>query len=155
MGYWAYFNQLATRLKRKGFWLYTGLIFGSFVYLWYTIGHLPPPPRDPRPKLKMDTVQAKLERRRRASVDSTDCKLKPEVGLSKLHKVQSTDEPHVVDTWSRPQLYRYLHDERIFPPLETNLEDLRGQVKELYDKDTQHMSWVPSPSVSTKYIVAL
>ncbi|MCH0629117.1 hypothetical protein JNB11_03975 [Kocuria palustris] len=137
MKVWLSWNQFLNRWRRKGFWLYTALILGSFAYVWYSIGHLPPPP--PAPQKKPKKGMERLSRQRRNSVEIT-LKRHPDNQLSQLHEQQLQKEPHVVDTWSRKQLTRYLHDERIYPPTDLPLDDLRAKVRDLYDHDMQHMS---------------
>ena len=50
--YYTPLDRFINKFRRKGFWLYTGLITISLLYMFYEISHLPdiPPPELPPPE---------------------------------------------------------------------------------------------------------
>jgi len=62
----------------------------------------------------------------------------------KLHqdpyKSVTSKGDHIVDTWDKHQLFDYLHNQRIFPDVDEDLETIRQHVKQMYDESNQHLS---------------
>lgn len=51
-----------------------------------------------------------------------------------LETLTQSQKNHIVYTWSKKELFSYLFDAKIFPDLDDDLDIIRNQVIEVYDK---------------------
>lgn len=60
--YYTPIDRLLNKLKRKGFWLYTGLVCFSLFYLFYEVSNLPSLPPPPPPTQDPKNLKKSLKR---------------------------------------------------------------------------------------------
>ncbi|KAK6454962.1 uncharacterized protein RJT20DRAFT_53981 [Scheffersomyces xylosifermentans] len=127
--YYTPFDRFFNKFKRGGFWIYSGLIVASTLYLIFSLSRLPsiPPPPKRKPKLpETDETVAKVEARKEA--------IKEAVKEAVAEQQQPVPEnAHIVYSWSRRELYSYLMNERIYPDVDDDLNTVRNKAIVIYD----------------------
>ncbi|KAK6200175.1 uncharacterized protein RJT21DRAFT_114604 [Scheffersomyces amazonensis] len=163
--YIRYFTPLETlinKIKRHGFWLYSGIIIVSTVYLIFSVSTIPAiPPPPPKKKKRIEDVKDKKLDTNGSDIDSSRSKLlnghengtkryspikteddivnieqnqRPgEVTKQESNEEETSSNKHVVDTWSKRELYRYLFEQKIFPEINEDITLVRKRAIEIYD----------------------
>ena len=137
--YYTPIDRFINKLRRKGFWLYTGLITVSFVYVIFSISNLPslpppPPSSSPTSKRKKDKMVSKSTKERIENEDEVE--LGPSDPVVPLEQTHSND--HIINSWSKRQLYQFLFEEKIYPDVDEELNTIKKQVIEIYEFKKQH-----------------
>lgn len=82
--YYTPLDRFINKFRRKGFWLYTGLITISLLYMFYELSHLPDiPPPPPPPSLSQDRSKRKARTVKKKEITTTD----PNTGVAKVEEV--------------------------------------------------------------------
>lgn len=97
--YYTPIDRFINKLRRKGFWLYTGLITVSFVYVIFSISNLPslpppPPSSSPKTKRKKDKMVSKSTKERIENEDEVE--LGPSDPVVPLEQTHSND--HIINS---------------------------------------------------------
>lgn len=81
--YYTPLDRFINKFRRKGFWLYTGLITISLLYMFYELSHLPDIPPPPPPSLSQDRSKRKARTVKKKEITTTD----PNTGVAKVEEV--------------------------------------------------------------------
>lgn len=146
-------DKFLNKFKRKGFLLYTGLVLASTVYMMYSVSNLPEVPKERESKKGKKTKKnvkgrdnGKKTTRTAKPGDTPGAEPGTEPGAKKgtnsfpktheipLETLTQSQKNHIVYTWSKKELFSYLFDAKIFPDLDDDLDIIRNQVIEVYDK---------------------
>ncbi|CAI5759344.1 unnamed protein product [Candida verbasci] len=148
-------DKYLNKAKRKGFWLYTGIILVSLGYIMYEISNLPELPPDPKDK-KNETIKEEKEEKegkekkqdhviesipRRKSTHA-EIEQEEEVDLGPSNPIipidQTHEDDHIIYKWSKKKLFQFLFDNKIYPDVSENLIVIRKQVVEIYEIKKQN-----------------
>ncbi|KAL6451993.1 hypothetical protein SBY92_003302 [Candida maltosa Xu316] len=90
----------------------------------YSISNLPaiPPPPSPRKQQKKKTKKERIEKEEEVDLGPEN----PAIPIDQSNN-------HVVNSWSKKTLYKFLFHEKIYPDVDEDLELIRKQVIEIYD----------------------
>jgi hypothetical protein len=146
-------DKFLNKFKRKGFLLYTGLVLASTLYMMYSVSNLPEVPKEreskkgkKKKKVKgRDNGKGKTTRTAKSGdIPGVEPGTEPgaQTGTSSFPKshdipletLTQSQKNHIVYTWSKKELFSYLFDAKIFPDLDDDLDIIRNQVIEVYDK---------------------
>ncbi|KAI5958563.1 hypothetical protein KGF57_002408 [Candida theae] len=82
--YYTPLDRLINKFRRKAFWLYTGLVTISLLYMFYEISHLPTlPPPPPPPPSSSNASRRKARQVTTKEITTTD----PKTGVLKVEEV--------------------------------------------------------------------
>lgn len=139
-------SRYLTKVKRKGYLIYVGIVVASLIYVMYSVSNLPtvgPPPKDSKDgkvikKQKKGTANTSNDKK-----DKKDKKDKNTDITLDLHEELNTtlteDEVTLkVKTWSKRELYGYLIQEKIYLDINADIEDVRRQVVQVYLAKQNH-----------------
>ncbi|KAK6463090.1 hypothetical protein DFJ63DRAFT_312415 [Scheffersomyces coipomensis] len=129
--YFTPFDTIFNKFKRHGFWIYAGIIVASTVYLIFSPSHFPalPPPPSPSPKKSKPSIQPLAKVEESTSIQSNN---RPNVQ-------KNGDKPaHVVDTWTKRDLYRFLFKQKIYPEINEDITVIRSKVIAIYDSQLKN-----------------
>lgn len=146
-------DKFLNKFKRKGFLLYTGLVLASTLYMMYSVSNLPEVPKER--ESKKGKKKKKVKGRDNGKGKTTRTAISEDIpgvepgtepgaqtGTSSFPKshdipletLTQSQKNHIVYTWSKKELFSYLFDAKIFPDLDDDLDIIRNQVIEVYDK---------------------
>lgn len=108
MAYYTKIDRSLNALKRKGFFVFTGIVVASVAYSMYLIGNLPDLNEEDKTKTKSK-------------------------GPKKGPKKES-EGTHPTDSWSKSQLYAYLTTSKVYLDVDAEVDVVRKAVRVLYDK---------------------
>lgn len=155
-------DRFMNRFRKKGFWIYTGIILGSVGYILYEISRLPeiPAERTGRSKKKLtDTATVEVTEEVWTKLDcDKQIPRSSQLGAAKIDqdhddnntvknengkveekngKVEEEEEeekePHPTDAWTKRQLYEFLFNEKIYPDIHEDICIIKRQVRGIYD----------------------
>ncbi|RLV96210.1 hypothetical protein JA1_000286 [Spathaspora sp. JA1] len=113
--YYTPLDRFINKFKKKGFLLYSGIILLSVGYVMYELSHLPQIPPERKKKLNLD---------KEIKSNSPD---KDELSI---------DHSHEINSWSKKQLFEYLHKQNIYPDIDEKITTIRRMVYEIYERQT-------------------
>ncbi|RCK58991.1 hypothetical protein Cantr_07191 [Candida viswanathii] len=119
-------DRFINKFRRKGFWLYTGIILFSFGYIIYSLSNLPDIPPEKKRKRKMLPKSTRKEIEQEEEID-----LGPSEPAVPLEQSHSND--HVINTWPKRKLFEFLFNEKIYPDVEEDLSLVKKQVIEIFE----------------------
>lgn len=123
-------DRFLNRFKRKGFYLYSGLILVSTLYVMYSISNPIDKDREQK-RLREERKKEREEKREQRKLKDRKAKTKrteTDIELDTLAR------DHIIHTWTKKQLFSYLFEQRIFPDIDDDLDIVRSQVIDIYDK---------------------
>lgn len=109
MAYYTRIDRSLNVIKRKGFFVFTGIVVASVAYSMYQIGNLPD-----------------LNEQQEKSKGKDKAKTKKSSGAK--------SEPHPTDNWSKSQLYAYLTTSKVYLDVDAEVDVVRKAVRVLYDR---------------------
>ncbi|ABN66074.2 predicted protein [Scheffersomyces stipitis CBS 6054] len=134
-------DRLINRIKRKGFWLYSGLIIASTLYVIYSISNLPSIPAEPKrhvelPKdkdtkvtkdVKKEAKGVKTESIAPREINPEPIKPEPQV------KPEPQSSSSIVRSWTKRELFAYLVSNRVYPDVDEDIDAVRQKAIEIYE----------------------
>ncbi|CAH2355170.1 hypothetical protein CLIB1423_22S01332 [[Candida] railenensis] len=149
MKYYSAIDRFFNKFRKKGFLLYATLVIAATAYSFYSISNLPDvkeleqlkEQKRKKEQLKKSETdkkkEVKAEEEEEEQKDAETKKLKESESPSKKSSSLFVDEElskdhSKIDNWSRRELHSYLSRHKIYPDLDTSLEDLIEQVKVIY-----------------------
>lgn len=138
-------SRYLTKVKRKGYLIYVGIVVASLIYVMYSVSNLPtvgPPPKDSKDgkviKKKKGTANTSNDKKDKKDKKDNNTDITLDLH-EELNTTLTEDEVTLkVKTWSKRELYGYLIQEKIYLDINADIEDVRRQVVQVYLAKQNH-----------------
>lgn len=139
-------SRYLTKVKRKGYLIYVGIVVASLIYVMYSVSNLPtvgPPPKDSKDgkvikKQKKGTANTSNDKKDKKDKKDNNTDITLDLH-EELNTTLTEDEVTLkVKTWSKRELYGYLIQEKIYLDINADIEDVRRQVVQVYLAKQNH-----------------
>lgn len=155
MKYYSPIDRFFNRFRKKGFLLYAGIVIVATAYSFYSISNLPDVNKLKELEEKKREQQLKKQQHQQQQKDGKKNYDVQKEGKKEQDKQEDGKKNHddekkrsalfveeellkdknEVDNWSRKELHAYLSRHKIYPDLDTSIQELKEQVKVIYYED--------------------
>lgn len=138
--YFSAIDRFLNKIRRKGFILYTAIVVAATFYTFYSVSNLPDVNqlKDLQERQKKQRKRIEDEKRKQLEDEQAATKEVREEKRKPRAKPEVKDQ-RIVDNWSRKKMHAYLGSNKIYPDVDTPIEELVAKVKSVqYENSFDH-----------------